>query len=158
MTRIIGIDPGLRNTGWAVIEVKTGNIKLIDLGVITTSSNDSMPTRLLYLHNDIQSIIQAHLPQFAAIEETYVNKNFGSSLKLSHARAAAILSLSIAGLNPAEYPAKTVKKTVVGVGNAEKEQVLKMLSYIIPGLRTITKLDSADALAVAVCHANHLRI
>jgi crossover junction endodeoxyribonuclease RuvC len=158
MTKIIGIDPGLRTTGWAVIEAKNSNVKLIDLGVIQTSSEDSLPTRLLYLHNDIQSIVQAHNPLFAAIEETYVNKNFSSSLKLSHARAAAILSLCIAQLKPAEYPAKTIKKTIVGNGNAEKEQVLKMLSYIIPGLKTITKLDSADALAVAVCHANHLRV
>lgn len=158
MTRIIGIDPGLRNTGWAVIEAKNGNIKLLDLGVINTDSKDSLPTRLLHLHNDIQSIIQIHTPQFAAIEETYVNKNYSSSLKLSHARAAAILSLSIANLTPLEYPAKTVKKTIVGTGNAEKEQVMKMLTYIIPGLKTITKLDSADALAIAVCHASHLRV
>lgn len=158
MSKIIGIDPGLRNTGWAIIEVHTGSIKLIDLGVITTNSSDDISTRLLYLHNDLQSILNVHNPKHAAIEDTYVNKNFSSSLKLSHARAAAILSLSIAGLSPVEYPAKTVKKAVVGAGNAEKEQVLKMLSYLIPDLRKITKYDSADALAVAVCHANHLGV
>ena len=157
MIRVIGIDPGLRNTGWAVIEVQklTKEVKFIDCGVIKTTSTLSLPERLYQLHVGIDEKVKFFAVQSAAIEETFVNMNYGSSLKLAQARAAAMLSLSIAGLTPAEYASTTVKKTVVGTGRAEKEQVMKMLKLLIKGLVDIKNPDASDALAIALCHAHH---
>lgn len=157
MIRVIGIDPGLRNTGWAVIEVNkfTKDVKFIDCGVIKTTTTLSLPARLHQLHLGIDDKIKIFAVQSAAIEETFVNMNYASSLKLAQARAAAMLSLSISGLTPSEYSATTVKKTIVGTGRAEKEQVMKMLRLIIKGLHDIKSQDASDALAIALCHAHH---
>ena len=157
MTRVIGIDPGLRNTGWAVIEVHklTKEVKFIDCGVIKTTATLSLTERLHQLHLGIDEKVKMFAIQSAAIEETFVNMNYGSSLKLAQARAAAMLSLAIAGLIPTEYASTTVKKTVVGTGRAEKEQVMKMLKLLIKGLHDIKSQDASDALAIALCHAHH---
>lgn len=154
MVKIIGIDPGLRHTGWAIIESSGNSIKFIDAGVINTDSGELLPQRLLFIHDNLAQIIQAHKPTHAAIEDTYVNKNFASSLKLAHARASAILTLSIHGLIPKEYPAKVIKRAIVGSGKAEKEQVAFMLKFLVP-LAANLSADAADALAVAICHSNY---
>jgi len=150
--RILGIDPGLQHTGWGIIDYKNNALSIVDFGVIHSTSKDPISDRLFKIHNDIKTIIASYSPTQAAIEETYVNKNFASSLKLAHARAAAILSLRINGLTPSEYGAKTVKKTLTGSGTADKTQVIKMLGFLMPGL-IVKNEDSADALAVAICHS-----
>ena len=157
MIRVIGIDPGLRNTGWAVIEVHKSNneVKFIDCGVIKTTATLSLAERLHQLHLGIDDKVKMFTIQSAAIEETFVNMNYASSLKLSQARAAAMLSLTIAGVPPTEYAATTVKKTIVGTGRAEKDQVMKMLKLLIKGLNDIKSQDASDALAIALCHAHH---
>lgn len=154
-TRVLGIDPGLLETGWGVVEIAGQRLQYIASGVIKTSSTAALSNRLLHIHNNIQQIVIEFMPQAAAIEDTYVNNNFGSSLKLSHARAAAILSLAINNIAAAEYPAKTVKKSLVGNGNADKEQVQAMLALLLKGL-VIKNNNEADAIAVAICHAHHI--
>ena len=153
MVRVIGIDPGLRNTGWGVIEHKNGALNYIASGVIETDAKQDMADRLLFIHKGLNAVIKNFAPQMSAIEETYVNSNYASSLKLSQARGAAILSLSMEGLKPEEYPAKTIKKALVGTGKADKEQVVSMIGYLMPGVRIESK-DAADAVAIAICHAN----
>lgn len=148
---ILGIDPGLMHTGWAVVNSHGSSFKFIDAGVIKTSAADLGSHRLLKISSELVDIIKNFSPHESAIEETYVNKNYGSSLKLAHARSAAILTLAQNGLHPAEYPAKTVKKTIVGSGRAEKEQVAKVLNLIISGIPKMGN-DASDALAIAVCH------
>ncbi|MFI4984078.1 MAG: crossover junction endodeoxyribonuclease RuvC [Rickettsiales bacterium] len=148
---ILGIDPGLMHTGWAVVDSANNSFKFIAAGVIKTAASDQSSYRLLKISQELEVIIQAYFPIAAAIEETYVNKNYGSSLKLAHARSAAILTLAQNGLHPAEYPAKTIKKTIVGTGRAEKDQVAKILHMIISGVPQLTN-DASDALAIAVCH------
>jgi crossover junction endodeoxyribonuclease RuvC len=156
MTRIIGIDPGLNKTGWAIIQKKKDNsLALISAGAITTKPTDEMPQRLLVIHRGINEVISTFSPVHAAIEDTYVNKNYASSLKLAHARASAILTLSLKNLSAKEYSAKTIKKTITGNGNAEKDQVAYMIQCLIPG----SKNDSADindAIAIAICHSFYL--
>lgn len=124
-------------------------------GVIKTTATLSLAERLHQLHLGIEEKVKMFAVQSAAIEETFVNMNYASSLKLSQARAAAMLSLAIAGLIPAEYASTTVKKTIVGSGRAEKDQVMKMLKLLIKGLNDIKSQDASDALAIAVCHAHH---
>lgn len=151
---ILGIDPGLQRTGWAVIESNNRNNRYIASGVVATDPKLSIELRLLKINQGLAEVITAYRPGVMAVEQTYVNKNFESSLKLAHARAASILTAAIAGLQVVEYQAKTVKKTLVGSGKAEKDQLMRMLSMLIPGL-TITQSDEADAIAIAICHAAH---
>lgn len=157
MIKILGIDPGLNKTGWAIIELQklTNEVKFIDCGVIKTNPAQSLAERLHQLHLGIEEKVKMHTVHAAAIEETFVNMNYASSLKLSQARAAAILSLTIAGIFPAEYSPTTVKKTIVGTGRAEKEQVMRMLKLLIKGLGDIKSQDASDALSIALCHAHH---
>ncbi len=150
--RILGVDPGLQHTGWGIIELYNNALRCVAARVINTSPRVEMAYRLLEIHGRLCEIVDKYNPVEAAIEETYVNKNFGSSLKLSHARAAAILTLSLKHLTPTEYAAKTVKKTLVGSGNAEKQQVMSMLNLLMPGLKLSSK-DASDAVAIAVCHS-----
>ena len=154
--RILGIDPGLQHTGWGVIESNGDALRFIAAGVINTSPKDEMADRLITINKSIIQIVEKYMPEYSAIEETYVNKNFGSSLKLSHARAAAILTLGLQGLSPAEYAAKTIKKTLVGSGAAEKQQIMQMLGFLMPGIK-ITNQDASDAVAIAVCHSRFIR-
>lgn len=153
MHKVLGIDPGLNKTGWAIIEKGRDNsLKLIASGLIKTNPKDPISQRLLVIHEALNQLFQAHKIASAAIEETYVNTNFASSLKLSHARAAAILSCAIMGIHTQEYGAKTVKKNITGNGNAEKDQVGFMIQRIIPGSQNISQ-DINDAIAIAICHA-----
>ncbi len=150
----LGIDPALTQTGWGVISSLKGNISFVACGTIKTNSSDSLSERLNHLHKSISEVILQYKPDEVAIEETFVNKNALSSLKLGHARGVLMLSSAIAGLKVYEYSSTAVKKTVVGVGRAEKNQVGTMIKFILP--KSICKTeDEADALAIAICHNNH---
>ena len=158
MEIILGIDPGLHKTGWAII-AKHGrnNSKYISSGLIQTDPRKLFYDRILHLDDELLKIISQYLPKTCAIEETYINSNAQSSLKLGQARGAIILTLSKAGLNINEYASRLVKKTIVGVGMAEKEQIKKMVKLLLPNSDPKSE-DEADAIAVALCHSYHLKI
>lgn len=153
--RVLGIDPGLVETGWGIVEITGQRLVYIASGAIKPPSQALFSQRLLYIYNGIKDIISEFSPHEAAIEDTYVNSNYGSSLKLAQARAAAILALASNGLEAVEYPAKKVKKSLVGSGSAEKEQIQAMLSLLLKGI-VIKNNNEADAVAIAICHAHHL--
>ena len=152
--RLIGFDPGLRHTGWGVIEVRGSRLSHVADGAVHTDGTLSLARRLVQLHDELKAVIDRYRPEGAAVEETFVNKNPTSTLKLGLARGVALLVPALAGLPVAEYPANLIKKSVVGVGHAGKEQVQMMVRRLLPGCLTETP-DSADALAVAICHAHH---
>ncbi|MEM1073908.1 MAG: crossover junction endodeoxyribonuclease RuvC [Pseudomonadota bacterium] len=153
MARVLGIDPGLRNLGWGVVDVDGSRIVHIANGVCV-SSGDSLAERLLSLHAQLTSILDHYAPDTAAIEQTFVNKDGAATLKLGQARGVAMLVPAQAGLPIGEYAPNTVKKTVVGVGHADKDQVLHMVRIQLPGA-DVAGPDASDALAVAICHAHH---
>ena len=153
--RILGLDPGLRRTGWGVISAEGSRLSWIAHGVIVPDDKAPFSERLLTLFEGVHAVIAAHAPHEAAIEETFLNTNAQSTLKLGHARAAAMIAPAQAGLTVAEYAAKEVKKSVVGTGGADKTQVAYMIARLLPAAGTPT-LDAADALAVAIAHA-HVR-
>jgi crossover junction endodeoxyribonuclease RuvC len=154
MVRLLGIDPGLRFTGWGVIEVDGNHLRYIADGVIATDSATSVPERLKVLHDALVLLMAHHRPDEAAVEETYVNRNGSATLKLGYARGVALLAPALAGIPVTEYGAKSVKLAVVGTGGAEKAQVQMMVRRLLPGA-AIRRADAADALAVAICHAHH---
>ncbi|MGE0416508.1 MAG: crossover junction endodeoxyribonuclease RuvC [Acetobacteraceae bacterium] len=154
MTRLLGIDPGLRFTGWGVIEVDGNRLRHIADGVIATDAGQGVPDRLKVLHDALAELLDQHRPAEAAVEETYVNRNGAATLKLGYARGVALLAPALVGVPVTEYAAKTVKMAVVGTGGAEKDQVVMMVRRLLPGA-TIKRADAADALAVAICHAHH---
>ena len=154
MARLLGIDPGLRYTGWGVIESDGNRLRHIDCGVIATDGEAAVPDRLRTLYRALTELIALHRPDEAAVEETYVNRNGAATLKLGYARGVCLLAPSLAGLDVAEYAAKMVKRSVVGNGNAEKAQVAHMVARLLPGA-VLRRADAADALAVAICHAHH---
>ncbi len=154
MTRLLGVDPGLRFTGWGVIEVDGNRLRHIADGVIATDSTTSVPERLKVLHEALAELLALHRPDEAAVEETYVNRNGSATLKLGYARGVALLAPALAGVPVTEYAAKSVKLSVVGTGGAEKAQVQMMVRRLLPGA-VIRRADAADALAVAICHAHH---
>lgn len=154
MVRLLGIDPGLRFTGWGLIEVDGNRLKHLADGVIATDSTDSVPDRLKILHDGLMALLLLHKPAEAAVEETYVNRNGAATLKLGYARGVALLTPALAGVPITEYAAKTVKLAVVGTGGADKEQVAMMVRRLLPGA-TLRRADASDALAVAICHAHH---
>lgn len=151
--RIIGIDPGLQRTGWGLIDVTGNKLKHISHGVISSDPKADTAERLKKIFDELMQMMQLWLPQEAAIEEVFVNKNPASSLKLGLARGVAMMAPAKFGVSVAEYPANLVKKSVVGAGHAEKEQVQAMIKILLPGVEASS--DAADALAVAICHANH---
>lgn len=151
--RLIGIDPGLRNTGWGVIGVKDNRLVHIADGVVLTDSKRSLAERLVQIHDGLLEVIEQYQPDEAAVEETFVNKNPTSTLKLGQARGIALLVPALLGILVAEYSPNLVKKTVVGSGHATKEQIQMMVKTLLPGC-TIATADAADALAIAVCHAH----
>jgi crossover junction endodeoxyribonuclease RuvC len=154
MVRLLGLDPGLRFTGWGVIEASGNRLRHIADGVIATDAALSVPERLKCLHEGLRALLELHQPAEAAVEETYVNVNASSTLKLGYARGVCLLVPALFGIEVAEYAAKSVKASVVGTGNAGKEQVMMMVKRLLPGA-TIKRADAADALAVAICHAHH---
>lgn len=151
--RLIGLDPGLRVTGWGVIEVADGRLRHIANGVVRTRSGTPIGERLALLHDGVALAIEAHGPEGAAVEETFVNRNPQSALRLGLARGAVLLAPARAGLPVAEYAANQVKKSVVGAGHAAKAQILMMVKTLLP-MACVESEDAADALAVAICHAH----
>ncbi len=152
--RILGIDPGLERTGWGIIDVEGSRLSFVTAGVIRSKSSEDMAVRLCRIDAELTDILLRFKPDTAAIEETFVNKNAGSSLKLGQARGVAILAPARAGLDVAEYAANMVKKSVVGAGHAAKDQVGMMIKVLLPTSGELAA-DAADALAVAICHAHH---
>lgn len=152
--RLLGIDPGLRFTGWGLVEVDGNRLRHLADGVIATDSDVGVPERLCVLHDALAALLLEYRPDEAAVEETYVNRNGTATLKLGYARGVALLAPALAGIPVAEYAALTVKQAVVGTGGAAKEQVQMMVRRLLPGA-TIRRADAADALAVAICHAHH---
>ncbi|WP_227270501.1 crossover junction endodeoxyribonuclease RuvC [Roseobacter weihaiensis] len=153
MTRVIGIDPGLRNLGWGIIDVAGSKLTHVANGVCR-SQGEALADRLLSLHQQLTSVVARYLPQVAAVEQTFVNKDGAGTLKLGQARGIAMLVPAQAGLPVGEYAPNKIKKTVVGVGHADKAQVLHMVRLQLPGA-VIEGADAADALAIAICHAHH---
>jgi crossover junction endodeoxyribonuclease RuvC len=151
--RILGLDPGLRRTGWGVIAVDGARLKWVAHGVITPPEKAQLSERLLALLDGVGAVVAEYAPHEAAIEETFVTANGQSTLKLGHARAAAMLAPARAGLTVAEYAATVVKKAVVGTGSADKDQVAFMIARLLPTAGGPTA-DAADALAVAIAHAH----
>ena len=154
MIRLLGIDPGLRFTGWGVIDVKDNRLFHVENGVISTDSTTSVPERLKKLYKELQTLITRLTPTEAAVEETYVNRNGSSTLKLGYARGIALLAPAMAGLTVSEYGALAIKKAVVGTGSASKLQVQAMVRHLLPGI-AIPRSDASDALAIAICHAHY---
>jgi crossover junction endodeoxyribonuclease RuvC len=152
--RLIGIDPGLRFTGWGLIEASGNRLRYLGDGVIATDGTASVPERLRSLHHALAALLVELGPHEAAIEETYVNRNGTATLKLGYARGIALLAPALAGIPVTEYAALAVKQAVVGTGAAAKEQVQMMVRRLLPGA-AIRRADAADALAVAICHAHH---
>jgi crossover junction endodeoxyribonuclease RuvC len=154
--RLIGLDPGLRNTGWGIVETDGNRLRHVADGVVRTDATLSLARRLVQLHDGLCEVMARYRPDEAAVEETFVNKNPASTLKLGQARGIALLVPALAGLEVAEYPPNLIKKTVVGTGHAAKEQVRMMVNVLLPGcLHAESGLDASDALAVAICHAHH---
>jgi len=152
--RILGVDPGLRNTGWGLIHSQGSRLGFIACGSIRTDTDLGLPERLALIHRALTGIIEDARPEEGAVEETFVNRDPQSALKLGQARGVALAALALGGLKVAEYSANTIKKTVVGVGHAEKAQVAMMIRMLLPQSEAKTP-DAADALAVAICHAQH---
>lgn len=154
LVRLLGIDPGLRFTGWGLVEADGNRLRHLADGVIGSDAEQSVPERLKFLHDQLVALLDEHRPDEAAVEETYVNRNGAATLKLGYARGVALLAPTLAGVPVSEYGAKTVKMAVVGTGGASKEQVQMMVRRLLPGA-TLRRADAADALAVAICHAHH---
>ena len=152
--RVIGLDPGLRHTGWGVIEVAGSRLAHIADGVAHAPVDLPLAQRLVVLFRQIIAVLERFRPDEAAVEESFVNRNAASTLKLGVARGVILLAPAERGLPVAEYSANLVKKAVVGAGHAEKEQIQMMVRRLLPGA-SIGEPDAADALAVAICHAHH---
>lgn len=152
--RILGLDPGLRKTGWGIVVSEGTKLAFVACGVVESDEKRPLAERLKQLHQGIAGVIAAHAPDEAAVEETFVNRDPQSALKLGQARGVALVVPALAGLEVAEYAANLVKKTVVGVGHADKKQVQAMIRVLLPKAEA-KSADAADALAVAICHAQH---
>ncbi len=152
---VLGLDPGLRNTGWGIIVSRDNRLSHVANGVIHSQQERSLAERLLQLKEGIEAVIAGHRPAVAAVETSLANKNPGSTLKLGMARGIALVTPAARGLPVGEYLPMIVKKAVVGTGHATKDQVEMMVRRLLPGC-DIAASDAADALAVAICHAHHL--
>jgi crossover junction endodeoxyribonuclease RuvC len=153
--RLIGFDPGLRRTGWGVVDSQGSHLRHVAHGTVVSDGSLDLAKRLHQLYDALTAVIAAWQPAEAAVEETFVNKNPLTTLRLGQARAIALLAPAMAGLKVAEYPPNMVKKAVVGTGHAQKQQVAMMVGTLLPGLGAVSE-DESDALSVAICHA-HLR-
>ncbi len=152
--RLIGLDPGLTHTGWGVVESRGNRLSFVASGRVSTTAATPLAMRLDALYRGLREVLLDHAPKVAAVEETVVNTNAGSSLKLGQARGVVLLAAAHAGLEVHEYASKTVKRAVVGTGGADKAQVAAMVQRLLPAAGAV-KADAADALAVALCHAHH---
>lgn len=151
---ILGLDPSLTSTGWGIIRAEGSRISHIANGQIKTNAKMALPDRLAYIDTVLAAVIADHSPTIAAVEEVFVNDNPQSTLKLAHARGVILLGCARGGIVVTEYAARLVKKAIVGTGAASKDQVQAMLRVLLPGAK-VAGSDAADALAVAICHANH---
>ena len=152
--RIIGIDPGLRRTGWGVVESLGNSLRFVAAGTIRSDSACDLATRLCQLHDGLADVVHGQQPHEAAVEQTFVNKDASATLKLGQARGVAMLVPARAGLAVAEYAPNAVKKAVIGVGHGDKKQIHMMVRVLMPKAVFDTD-DAADALAIAICHAHH---
>ena len=154
LIRILGIDPGLRRTGWGVVDVAGNRLIFVACGCVETNERDEVAARLVAIHRGLARVLSEHRPQEAAVEATFVNKNAAATLKLGQARGVALLAPAQAGVSVAEYAPNLVKKTIVGAGHAEKAQIRVMIGVLLPKADPQSE-DAADALAIAVTHAHH---
>jgi crossover junction endodeoxyribonuclease RuvC len=154
MTRIIGLDPGLRNTGWGVIEADGSRLIYVADGAVHSDADAPLAQRLLQIHEQVLRVLKEFAPDEAAIEETFVNTDARATLKLGQARGVIMLAPARLQIPVSEYAANTIKKSVVGAGHAEKAQVKHMVKVLLPRAALKTA-DSTDALAIAICHAHH---
>ncbi len=157
--RVLGIDPGLRNLGWGVIDVQGARISHVANGICHSTPGEGegdLAQRLAALHAQLTEVLRAYTPDAAAVEHTFVNKDAVATLKLGQARGIALLVPAQFGLTVGEYAPNAVKKAIVGVGHAGKDQVDHMVRLHLPGVK-IAGPDAADALAIAICHAHHLQ-
>lgn len=152
--RLIGLDPGLQRTGWGVIESDGYRLRFIACGVLLSDASQSLAERLVSLYRGLELVLDAQKPHEAAVEETFVNKNPVSTLKLGQARSVSLLVPALRGLDVHEYATNAVKKAVVGSGHADKAQIQSMVARLLPGA-DVSSADAADALAVAICHAHN---
>ncbi|HEX6843081.1 MAG TPA: crossover junction endodeoxyribonuclease RuvC, partial [Stellaceae bacterium] len=152
--RLLGLDPGLRHTGWGVVDVAGNRLSHIAAGVVHSRDGAALATRLVDLFRQLNGVLDRYAPDEAAVEETFVNKNPASTLKLGVARGVVLLAPAERGIPVFEYSANLIKKSVVGVGHADKQQIEMMVRRLLPGA-AIEASDAADALAVAICHAHH---
>ncbi len=152
--RIIGIDPGLRRTGWGVVECLGSRLSFVAAGTIKPSEKAPLAERLCAIHDALAEVLASFVPDEAAVEATFVNRDAAATLKLGQARGVAMLVPARAGIAVAEYAPNAVKKAVVGAGHAEKQQIRMMVSVLLPRAKFDSD-DSADALAIAICHAHH---
>lgn len=153
-TRLIGLDPGLRNTGWGIVDAEGNRLIWVADGAVASDPKASLAERLVQLHDGLQAVIAEWRPDVAAIEETFVNKNPTSTLKLGQARGVSLLVASLNGLPVTEYAPNAIKKAVVGTGHAHKDQVKLMVKTLLPGAKQSNE-HATDALAAAICHAHH---
>ncbi len=151
---ILGLDPGLRATGWGIIEMQGNHLRHVADGTLTTDTSMPLPQRLALIYRGIEEILLKMNPQEVAIEETFVNNNAQTSLKLGQARAASLLPAALRNMLVAEYASRRIKQAVSGYGAADKTQMTRMVSLLLAGV-TPHNHDSADALAVAICHAHY---
>lgn len=152
--RIIGIDPGLRNTGWGVVESQGSSLRFVAAGTVKSNSKADLASRLCQIHDGLADVLHEYTPHEAAVENTFVNNNAASTLKLGQARGIAMLVPARAGLLVAEYAPNAVKKAVIGVGHGDKTQIKLMVNMLLPKAKYDSD-DAADALAIAICHAHH---
>ena len=154
LIRILGVDPGLRRTGWGLVGVEGARLSYVACGAVVADPEAPMAERLAFILAALSDVAGEHAPDEAAIEETFVNRDPQSALKLGQARGVAMAALAAKGLSVAEYSANIVKKTVVGAGHADKRQIAMMVKILLPA-SAAKSADAADALAVAICHAQH---
>jgi crossover junction endodeoxyribonuclease RuvC len=152
--RIIGIDPGLRRTGWGLVEAQGNILRFVASGTVKSDEKADLASRLCQLHDGLCAVLEAHQPEEAAVEATFVNKDATATLKLGQARGIAMLVPARAGLKVAEYAPNAVKKAVIGVGHGDKKQIHMMVKVLLPKA-VFEGDDAADALAIAICHAHH---
>jgi crossover junction endodeoxyribonuclease RuvC len=152
--RILGIDPGLRRTGWGVVEIDGNRLSFLGCGSVETSERTALAARLVTIHDGLKRVVAEYAPDEAAVEATFVNKDATATLKLGQARGIAMLVPALAGVAVAEYAPNLVKKTIVGAGHGDKTQVRMMVGVLLPKADPNSD-DAADALAIAVCHAHH---
>lgn len=158
MARILGIDPGLNKTGFAIIEAVRDEFRIIKSGVIKTLPSDSLPKRLQQIYESLTNITTTIKIDIAGIEETYVNNNYSSSLKLAHARSASILAVVNSNISITEISAKTIKKSITGSGSADKLQVERMINLMLGTTNSFLSNDESDAVAIALSLALTQRI